>query len=62
MERLEETVVKKRAIESWYDELLDGLDKIARQPSATANAGSIYWVYGIILSGVGEIWMWGGGF
>ena len=49
MERLPETLEKKRQIGAWYDELLDDLDELERSPTRTDYAENIYWVYGVVL-------------
>ena len=49
MERLEETVERKRMIGRGYDDLLGGIGGFAVQPPRTAYAENIYWVYGLVL-------------
>lgn len=49
LERLDETLAKKRQIGSWYDELLAGLP-IDRTPSQTSYSDNLPWVYGLVLS------------
>jgi perosamine synthetase len=49
LERLPETLIKKREIGRWYDELLSDLDKVERLPARTDNAENLYWVYGVVL-------------
>lgn len=49
MERLTETLKKKREIGRWYAELLADVAEIERLPLTTAYAENIYWVYGIVL-------------
>jgi perosamine synthetase len=49
MERLPQTVEKKRAIGAWYDELLADLDDLERLPARTEYAENIHWVYGVVL-------------
>jgi perosamine synthetase len=49
MERIAETLDKKRQIGAWYDELLADLVGIQRPPRRTGYADSIHWVYGLVL-------------
>lgn len=49
LERLAQTIEKKRAIGGWYEELLGDIDVLERQPVRTAYAENIYWVYGVVL-------------
>jgi perosamine synthetase len=49
MERLQETLGKKRQIGAWYDELLGDVDALERSPARTDYAENIYWVYGVVL-------------
>ena len=49
MERLPETLEKKRQIGAWYDELLADVDALERSPTRTDYAENIYWVYGVVL-------------
>lgn len=49
MERLQQTLNKKRLIGAWYDDLLGDLDQIEKLPSQTSYADNIYWVYGVVL-------------
>jgi perosamine synthetase len=49
MERLTETLRKKRQIGAWYDELFADVDQLERPPSRTDYSENIYWVYGIVL-------------
>jgi len=49
LERLPQTVEKKRRIGAWYDELLADLDVAERLPARTAYADNVHWVYGIVL-------------
>jgi len=49
LERLSETLEKKRQIGGWYDELLSGADRLERLPARTDYAENIYWVYGVVL-------------
>ena len=50
MERLRETLAKKRLIGAWYQELLHDLPGAGQLPSRTVYAENIYWVYGLVLS------------
>ncbi len=50
MERLPQTIEKKRRIGAWYDELLGGLPQLARLPERTDYAQNIHWVYAVVLS------------
>jgi perosamine synthetase len=50
LERLGETLSKKRQIGGWYDALLDGVDRIERAPPRTDYADNVYWVYGLVLA------------
>jgi perosamine synthetase len=49
MERLTETIVKKRQIGEWYDTLLNDAAGIERLTSHTDYAENIHWVYGMVL-------------
>lgn len=49
LERLDDSVARKRAIGRRYDELLSGLDGLQLPPAAADYAASIYWVYGVVL-------------
>jgi perosamine synthetase len=49
MERLTETIAKKRLIGAWYDALLNGVEGIERLPSHTEYAENIHWVFGMVL-------------
>jgi perosamine synthetase len=49
MERLDQTLEKKRLIGAWYDELLHGVKGIDLPAPRTAYAENIYWVYGVVL-------------
>lgn len=49
MERLDETLEKKRQIGGWYDELLADLPGVERLVPRTAYAENIHWVYGMVL-------------
>ena len=50
LERLEETVAKKRLIGRWYEGLLGNLNAIERAPVHLPYAENIWWVYGVVLS------------
>ena len=49
MERLPETLAKKRQIGAWYEDLLRDLKGVERLPSQVPFAENIYWVYGLVL-------------
>jgi perosamine synthetase len=49
LERLPETLKRKRQVGAWYDELLSGLDNLERLPAATDYAENVYWAYGVVL-------------
>ncbi len=49
LERIEETVKKKRLIGGWYNDLLCDLPGIELPLAATDYAENIYWVYGVVL-------------
>lgn len=49
MERLSETIAKKRQIGMWYNELLGGISAIEQLPLHTDYADNIHWVYGMVL-------------
>ncbi|SRR6266851_303421 len=49
MERLPQTLEKKRQIGAWYDELLADVANLERLPASTEYAENIYWVYGVVL-------------
>jgi perosamine synthetase len=49
MERLQETIEKKRRIGAWYDELLSDVAQIERLPARTTYAENVHWVYGVVL-------------
>jgi perosamine synthetase len=49
LERLPQTLEKKRKIGGWYDELLAGHSELQRLPARTDYADNIYWVYGVVL-------------
>lgn len=50
MERLTETIARKREIGGWYDGLLSDVSGIERQPMQTEYAQNIHWVYGVVLA------------
>jgi len=50
LERLDETIAKKRTIGRWYEELLGDLRTIERAPARTSYADNIWWVYGVVLT------------
>ena len=49
LERLPETLVKKRLIGAWYNEFLNVIDGLERLPARTDYADNIHWVYGVVL-------------
>ena len=49
LERLDETIRKKRQIGAWYDALFHDFAGIQRLPSHTDYAENIHWVYGMVL-------------
>jgi perosamine synthetase len=49
MERLPQTLEKKRQIGVWYNELLADVADLERLPARTDYAENIYWVYGVAL-------------
>jgi perosamine synthetase len=49
MERLPQTLAKKRQIGAWYNVMLADVDDLERLPARTAYAENIYWVYGVVL-------------
>lgn len=49
MERLPQTLEKKRRIGAWYDELLADISDLERLPPRTDYAENIHWVYGVVL-------------
>ena len=49
MERLPQTLEKKRQIGIWYNELLADVADLERLPARTDCAENIYWVYGVVL-------------
>jgi perosamine synthetase len=51
LERLDDTVAKKRQIGAWYDEFLRGTPGLQLPLGRTDYAENIYWVYGVLLGG-----------
>jgi perosamine synthetase len=49
MERLPETLAKKRQIGAWYQALLRDLNGVEQLPDRVPFAENIYWVYGLVL-------------
>ncbi|MGO8839785.1 MAG: DegT/DnrJ/EryC1/StrS family aminotransferase, partial [Methyloceanibacter sp.] len=49
LERLTQTLEKKRQLGRWYDELLSDADQLERLPARTDYAENIYWVYGVVI-------------
>jgi perosamine synthetase len=49
LEKLPETLAKKRQIGGWYDTLLADVDELERLPASTGYAESLHWVYGVVL-------------
>lgn len=49
LERLPQTIEKKRRIGAWYDELLADITVLQRLPTRTAYAENVHWVYGVVL-------------
>jgi len=49
LERLPQTIEKKRRIGAWYDELLADVAALERLPARTAYAENVHWVYGVVL-------------
>lgn len=49
LERIAETVAKKRQIGAWYDEFLSGAPGLQLPLRETEYARNIYWVYGVVL-------------
>lgn len=50
LERLDEFVTRKRAIDQHYRQQLEGLDSIALAPRTTSYAETICWVFGLVLA------------
>jgi perosamine synthetase len=49
LEKLPETLAKKRQIGGWYHTLLSDVDELERLPASTGYAESLHWVYGVVL-------------
>jgi perosamine synthetase len=49
LERLPQTIEKKRRIGAWYEGLLDDVADLERLPARTEYADNIHWVYGVVL-------------
>lgn len=49
LERLPQTLEKKRQIGAWYGAMLADVANIERQPPRTSYAENIHWVYGMVL-------------
>jgi len=49
LERIDETVAKKREIGAWYNEFLGGVPGLQLPRHETDYATNIYWVYGVVL-------------
>ena len=49
LERLPQTLEKKRQIGVWYNELLADVADLERLPASTDYADNIHWVYGVVL-------------
>jgi perosamine synthetase len=49
LERLPQTLEKKRRIGAWYDEFLADIGAFERLPARTAYAENVHWVYGVVL-------------
>jgi perosamine synthetase len=49
LERLPQTIEKKRLIGSWYDEILSNITALERLPLRTPYAENVHWVYGVVL-------------
>jgi perosamine synthetase len=50
LERLRESVKKKRRIGAYYNAQLSGIEELERPPAKTDYADNIYWVYGMVLT------------
>jgi perosamine synthetase len=50
LERLDEFLVKKRLIGSWYNDLLKDIPGIQLPQQRTEYSENIYWIYGILIS------------
>lgn len=49
LERIEDTVKKKREVGAWYNELLGDASGLQLPLHETDRAANIYWVYGVVL-------------
>lgn len=49
LERLDETLLKKRTVGGWYEELLADLPLVQRSPPRVDYADNLWWVYGLVL-------------
>ena len=49
LEKLPQTIEKKRRIGMWYDELLADVEDLERLPARTKYADNVHWVYGVVL-------------
>jgi perosamine synthetase len=49
MERLPQTLERKRRIGAWYDNLLSDVSDLEHLPARTSYAENIHWVYGVVL-------------
>jgi perosamine synthetase len=49
LERLTQTLEKKRQIGAWYDAMLADVDDLERLPARTGYAENLPWVYGVVL-------------
>jgi len=49
LERIEQTIAKKRQIGHWYQLLLQGHPRLQLAPERTEYAENIYWVVGVVL-------------
>jgi perosamine synthetase len=55
LERLDQSVAKKRRMGHFYDSHLSGISEIEVAPARTEYADNIYWVYGLVLSELLEL-------
>jgi perosamine synthetase len=49
LERIDQTVAKKRQIGQWYQQRLRGHPRLQLPPERTEYAENIYWVFGVVL-------------
>lgn len=49
LERIEDTLRKKRQVGAWYQELLHGHPGLRLPPVRTSYAENLYWVFGVVL-------------